>query len=136
MATIWGVTSGDYDDHCVDAVFTTKLKAQEYLDVLLLLDHTAMLEEFGLDPDPVEIVALTTVTVFKDGAARYCETRRAYSNQDGFRGYDLDGRYMWWAVTTADKEHAIRVAKEKHAMLIAAGVWCEDEATRALLEVT
>lgn len=48
MSTIWAVSSGDYSDYRVHAIFTTKEKADLYAEALPNGD----VEDFELDPEP------------------------------------------------------------------------------------
>jgi hypothetical protein len=140
MAKIWGISEGAYSDYGVLAIFSTEEKARAYLDEYNKIRHNdARLEEFDLDPEPPQSVTVVRVNIRKNGDVIMVSDpcREAIENV-GFRqygGYYRDlGLFLWWYVQTDDQERAVKVANEKRAMLIAAGVWGDYAATHALLD--
>jgi hypothetical protein len=140
MATIWGISEGEYDEHHVLAIFSTEDKAQAYLaEYNRIRFNHAYLEEVKLDPEPPQSVAVIEVCISNSGdVIKAIGPFFSDAKIVGFSGYGpavyRGPSAMWWDVETDNKEHAIEVANEKRAMLIAAGVWGDYRATRALLD--
>lgn len=154
MATIWAVSTGDYSDYRVEGVFSSKKKAKAYLAVREQERYGGpiKLEQFAYDPDPPTLIS--TIAVYIDKAGNVLDCRTAMLREPlaiGFGGYYRErpnfivspGRpeipnppvYLLWTVQTDDAERAIKVANEKRAMLVAAGVWENTQETKRLLGI-
>jgi len=132
----WIVSSGEYSDYGVEAIFTTREKAQAYCDAAKEIVSDVAVEEFELDPEPPVVAALTTVYMRKDGHVVNDYSRTQNAHDEGFRFYsETDGGYVVWKVKTDDRKRAIKVVNEKRAQLIACDAWGDDEATRKMLGV-
>ena len=154
MATIWGMSEGSYSDYQVTAIFSSKEKAEAYLDAYKRRRHTndPNIQEFEYDPDPPEVVPTIDVRITKGGDVVSVGAVVPLCVDDvGYRGYygpaavglvvfgaihrtaysgDPD---LVWTVQTDDPERAVKVANEKRAMLVAADVWGQELNTRRQL---
>jgi len=137
MSVIWAVSSGEYSDYGVIAIFTTEEKATEYAKAC----H-AEVEEFRLDPSISDFdqVELMYVQMYKNGDVRSVEksTGNRIDRQPGFcnylrAGYAEPQEVITWGVDTGDEQKAIKVTNEKRAMLIANDAWLNYDKTYALL---
>lgn len=125
---VYVVTSGCYSDYQIEAIYSKKGDAVEH--VRRLSDEGGY-KEWELDkpiPD-----AFVSVSMKKDGAVS-CIYRGVSCDTAGFSHYGSD--YFAWYVKTEDKERAIKVVNEKRAQIIAAGVWGDEKATKALFNQT
>lgn len=140
MGTIWGVSSGSYSDYIVEALFSSKEKAQEFLDEYSKFDSEARLEEFDYDPEPPRAIEVIGVHIDMEGnVLRVYDPRWVREGAVGFVGYGLADvwrgpRVLIWVVPTTDKERAIKVVNEKRAIILANEAWGDPEATLALFE--
>lgn len=127
---IYIVTSGEYSDHGINAVFTDKSLATEYARV-----KQATIEEWEADqPSPFPI-GRTPYYVMMDIEGRsdvgQCDTYRIenpyvyyFENIDRYDQFD-DGNppkgwrqfYMW----AKDPQHAVKIANERRLTMIAEG---------------
>lgn len=138
MGTIWGVSSGSYSDYSVEALFSSKEKAQEFLDEYIKLEPEARLEEFDHDPEPPKAVQVIEVRIAENGdVVRVRGPLWQRERAVGFCWYGLANVWkgpmvMSWLVATSEKERAIKVANEKRAIILANEAWGDPEVTRAL----
>jgi hypothetical protein len=113
--TIWAVSSGDYFDYRVNAVFSTKEKAEAYAKRFNELSRRTDdygVEEYPLDPStPAEGLESFLVFIQRNG-----DIERVYRCSYGF---DEVVTPLWnkggWSVRcfARDREHAIKIAGEK-----------------------
>ena len=138
MGTIWGVSSGSYSDYIVEALFSSKEKAQEFLDEYIKLEPEARLDEFDYDPEPPKAVQVIEVRITEKGdVVRVFGPLWRQEGSVGFQWYGLNDyscstRVMSWVVATSEEERAIKVVNEKRAIILANGAWNDAYATRAL----
>ena len=148
MTKIYLIESGSYSDYSVDSAFSTKAKAQEYID-----RWAAHKEEFGgytgdrpdilemeIDAELPRTIQYIRVKMGKDGTTEtgldhYFITSNHYS-PIGFCMYDYRSRELVWNVETTDIERAVKVVNEKRAQIIAADIWGDQRATRQYFERT
>ncbi len=119
MTTIYAVESGDYSDYNVDALFTHRADAELYQQM-----HGGEVVERILDPDMTEYRAGRKpywVIMKKDSTVRNVEpTRRVEPDRANHQFVQDEWIFYMWAT---DEQHAIKIANERRAMLIATGAW-------------
>lgn len=138
MNIAYVVTSGSYSDYGVDAVFSTKAKAQLYIDIHGGCEYS--IEEFNLDPEvyqPSPGMLPYEVHMLKDGnlCKRWdMETRQfepmvknVYASgplgpehDKWTESYEDAYEFYMWADSP---EHAIKIANERRVQRIANGEW-------------
>lgn len=128
--TIYVVTTGSYSDYQIKGMFSTKKKAQAFIDAVVLSEANSI-EQYTLDAYSDEVergLSPWRVLMGKDGAVR-----RVSSTE-----YDLDIgcelacyfprtpdsvtelQCTCWA---KDEQHAVKIANEKRAQIIAMNLW-------------
>lgn len=125
--TVYAATSGSYSDYSVDAIFSTKARAQAYREAFPKRDWNEI-EEYVIDQWSTEIergLIHYNVVMYKDGEVRTVE-RSEYSCADGHKVYWSMQAY-WrptkpWAnfwVWAKDEKHAVKIANERRVQDIA-----------------
>jgi hypothetical protein len=137
MQTVFMVTSGSYSDYRVDGVFSTREKAQEFIDLLPEGDCNGI-DELPLDPlleearqglNPWHVIMLrdgTTESVDERDRSRYLG-REAWSKPNIWRRSerahigkpDALNQIVW----AKDAQHAVKIVNEMRARMIAEGEW-------------
>jgi len=124
MTTIYLVTDGSYSDYCVLGVYSTKEKA-EHAKRLFAADNG--IEEYGLDatPDSPPGMLAYQVSMLVSG-----DVKDVWQvTVDGFEprwyvarqwGADVIVVFHVWA---RDIEHAVKIANEWRAQIVALGLW-------------
>ena len=133
MSTIWGIESGSYSDYQVDAMFSTREKAEAYLSEYVKIIPDARLGKWELDPEPPVAIVGITVYMAKDGTHQVGHVRQ-YDSVRHTIGFD----YYWagnmhWTVATDDPERAVKAVNEKRTQALALNVWGNDELTKELV---
>jgi len=115
MKTVYVVTSGTYSDYGVNAIFSSKQKAQAYIDTVnnktegwQQLDEPRI-EEWLMDIPKKQWLS---TRVRMDGE----------NEEIGFITWDYNGNLLW-GVATTDKRKAIKVTNEKRAWFLANNLW-------------
>lgn len=138
---VWLVTQGSYSDYRVLAAFSSRALADACKELIRgdEFDSTDV-EEFPLDPpEPPHPPGLFPYTVgmardgrvgyaHRDSQAGFAELRKfdadGYMPQNfvilGDKDYTYGMSFTMWA---ADAEHAIKIANERRAALVASGLW-------------
>lgn len=134
MKTIYAVNFGAYSDYTVVGLFSTKEKAQEFMDAVPYEYNE--IEEYELDPDTANLVRkgyeVWVVAMLRDGT---CEDVRkldlsprqvpctAYIQGPHFSsGKNMPSRLIA-NVMAKDEKHAVKIANEKRVAMIASGEW-------------
>lgn len=125
MTTIYVVTQGHYSDYGIVAVCSTEENAQLYVDSL----NDASIEEYELD----ELSDLIKqgyksfyIKMFRDGTTEDIYNYMGLPMQEDTISLYKAAHYvpcLLGYVTAKSKEHAVKIANEKRAMLIASGEW-------------
>jgi hypothetical protein len=135
MATIYIVTSGEYSDYGINAVFDDKEKAEQWIKEKRVIDYLEAgdydIEEYKLNP--------TMPDEYRQGMLPYdVWIRRSGDIQTITRYYDAGfddkfhvmcfpnsciGSTIVWA---RDKQHAAKIANERRVRAIVDGTWPED----------
>jgi hypothetical protein len=128
MAKVYIVTSGDYSGYGIDAVFSTREVARQYITLM----GGEYVEEWDLDAhlDKYSRGLLPwRVIMERDGKSRSSSRESVdLANQNDTRLTHYLGvpegvytmiTYMW----AKDEEHAVKIANERRAQLIARNQW-------------
>ena len=134
MPKIFAVSSGEYSDYRVNALFSTQEKAQDYIN---LICQAGEIEEYELDiPLPPPGHACWTVIMTVDGeqsvlsaplTAGYCspddrEPTMGHAPWPPFNGKQVA---TFSYVLARTEEHAVKICAERRAQLVASGRWEE-----------
>lgn len=126
MKTIYAVSSGSYSDYRVDALFDDKELAQKYIDAFggEYTDFNSI-EEYVLNPCQKELnkgYKVFDVNISKDGAGT--------AEMSCSKGIEKPLYLTFWVNDTMNltcfaksESHALKIANEKRAQLIAENHW-------------
>jgi len=120
---VYLVTKGSYSDYRVCCVCSTMEKA-EYARRLYVADDIETEELDGLPEHPHGMLRYA-VTMDRDGNST-CQTESLYyTTDDEWRPYG-NGTHVSFHMWASDKTHAVKIANERRAVLIATGQWQTD----------
>ena len=141
MRAIYAVSSGSYSDYQIDAVFSTRAKAQKYID-RFPSDDCNGIEEMMLDRPLPSALPLWNVRMLRDGSIEGEITRCDDMDSGSIRRYVYQDRHQVWRRSSApayegmgvpdclrsivwakDETHAIKIVNDQRAQLIADGEW-------------
>ena len=131
--TIYAVSSGSYSDYRINALFSTKAKAQAYIDDATNADDiNNNVIEFELDPLPPYFENYLSVEMKKDGTVVEVEDEGRHQVGNYCRGGVLYaengvGTYLRYYVAATDRERAIKVTNEVRTQLIALNLWDDQQ---------
>jgi len=118
---VYIVTSGEYSDYQIQAVFSTEEKAQEWIGN----NKDEEIEEYELDKAD-ERYHYIEVGMRKDGTLALApevhwgqKLRPSYHTELSPRR----GELLFWYVQTQDMERAVKVINEKRVQILAANAW-------------
>lgn len=131
---IYIVTSGEYSNYGINAVFSTKENAEKYIDILYSSDNVEI-EEWDVDEDMTLInkirngeFTIYMVSMFKNGNIE--EIKKEEPVTIYWVKAALTGEYNLWTenrlgmwVIAKDEKHAIKIVNEKRVQLIAENKW-------------
>jgi len=139
---IYVVTSGEYSDYKIEAVFTIKQLAEEYVNDYnrAKRSYGAEIEEFESDV-PVEVRFGVEVLMGKNGNVLDTELLFDISLEHiGFVWFSKpDPKYPYssikeecfrWVVETDNIERAVKVVNEKRSQILANNLWLGDEGVK------
>lgn len=121
MKIVYVVTSGEYSDYGIDAIFSEKKLSEEYIEN----GDGTNIEEWYLDV-PREGWEETFVRMKRDGTVVESGTRGKDNQPEdfGFICFDVDANLVCrW--DTADTKRAIKSTNEIRSMLLAREMWPE-----------
>ena len=135
----YAVNSGSsYSDYGVDALFSTKAKAEEFMRAFPKQGYCGYndIDEYELDPlDPLlrKGVWPYKVILGRDGDIKECRRldTLSYPTEPQVSKRWTDGRgtvhepQMWMTVHAKSDKHAIKIANDARAQLIALNKWPE-----------
>lgn len=114
---IYIVTSGEYSDYSIDAVFSTKKKAEEYIQQYGT-DYT--IEEYDLDKEVEKKERLWKIEFDKNGVAK-AYTQSCLINEKADTCYVSvlwNGEcYIHFYVNADSMDRAIKIARERYAAI-------------------
>ena len=130
MTKIYIVTSGSYSDYMIEAVFSSKKKAQAYIDMVKSTKNASFynderIEEHELDPHNIQDDDKRKcffVRIAKSGDI--VEISKEYSFGDT-TGFDSNLN-MYTHCLANDAEHAIKIASERWAGFLSQYDWPAD----------
>jgi hypothetical protein len=141
MKSVFVVERGRYSDYHVVGVYSSRKNAKQIADALNAGDtygDAATVAEWPIDPAVAELnqgMKQHTIVMLADGTVERCDARE-------FSAYEIGGSVEIWRRTQApaykgkaipdalmatiwakDATHAIKIANEKRAEMIADGRW-------------
>lgn len=129
MKKAYIVTSGKYSDYKIDGVFSTRAKAQAFIDAFAKGEWQSMsIEEHALDPFAREIGRGWKpyfIRIDAEGNTSDCrveDSTYGFEEGDNSIGFDIDGD-MYMHIFAKDEDHAGKIAGEKQFKCIAEGKW-------------
>lgn len=139
MEKIYIVTSGSYSDYHIVAVFSEKEKADLYLDKMLSGRYDDEdVEEWGVDVEEVpellrhnyiyEVAMdrqgnLIKIEFASGDQLESAQKKNWYISRDIFTKVNNGEPYFRTCVLAKDKSHAIKIAGERRAVIIAMNLW-------------
>lgn len=120
---VYLVTEGTYSDYRVTAVFSSKEKAEEYMETFPS-HYYNNLKEYELDPNAVELhkEGYSNWYVRMDG---FGNTATVYdeptSNQATYESVFRTKKWFVIRCIARSEEHAIKIANERRIALLASG---------------
>ena len=127
MKKVYAVSSGCYSDYRVDAIFTTKELAEEFMKAVPEYDYNDI-QEYELNPKTADLVkrgySPWRVVMLRDGTTEVCKGIEisTYNTEDSFRGKNIPDALSCNVFAKSAKQ-AIKIVNEKRAMMIANGEW-------------
>lgn len=125
MATVYIVTDGEYSDYGIVGVFSTRELADTCAKNLIKSKWSnAKVETWNLDPHVDELrqgLAPWTVTMDRDGNSDAIIDAGSLDSKEDER-HDWSGKYTFY-VWAEDEQHAVKIANERRAQIVAAGNW-------------
>ena len=136
-ATVYVVTSGTYSDYHIESVFSTELAAHEFIAAFDSAFHEkdAKVEEYELDSGSraerlkEDGYTLHSVRLARNGDGSVWPCNEWHWQEEPFVVTPAVGRapgYLYGAVYARDEQHALKIANEHRAMMIATDQWPED----------
>lgn len=124
MTKLYAVTSGEYADYRVDAIFDDKTIADQWMAVYGGDD----IAEYTLNPGVKEMkegLALYQVLIKRNGDCHLVSTVNPESVMGDVRLFWERNmlRVLTWAT---DQSHAVKIANEKRTQLLTNNVWRDD----------
>jgi hypothetical protein len=132
MAKIYIVTSGEYSDYNINAIFSTEELAQAFIDSFKARSYCDMcIEDYDLDPNANDIKQKRRpywVRIDKEGNVDSIEIVDSAiwfgcEIADARISYTYNLQYMNVYCFANDNNHAIKIAGEKRAQILAANLW-------------
>lgn len=123
MIKVYIVTQGDYSDKHNVAVFTSQALADECVE----RGGGDSVEEYELDRTmALSGLSYWEVSMSRDGNEAYAESigplpERATNGSTDHPS--LSNKMYWFYILASDREHAVKIAAERHAQVIAEGRW-------------
>ena len=129
---VYVVTSGDYSDYDIRAIFTTKELAEKYKQSFIKKDgyrsYFNDIEEYELDAYSEELkngYKRFNVIMRKDGNTISVEPNDNYFEQINKISFFNNNIYI--LVIAKDENHAIKIVNEKRTQIIAMNKWGQNE---------
>ena len=123
MTTIYVVTDGEYSDYHICGVFDNENLAQKLIDAIC---GSGRIEEYELNPHERELEAgykPFMVRMDRNGNTIQVDMHKVHFAHDNDNYmFDRNGN-MVIECMARDRIHAIKIANERRAMLIASGRW-------------
>jgi len=131
MSTIYIITSGEYSDYGIRAVFTDKALADAYINMYGNTGYynDMSIEEWEADRFAEEMRqghAIYRVQIWKSGDLYNCERDASLPDAQttiGIVRWANNQELLTTIVIAKDEQHAIKVANERRTRLIAENEW-------------
>lgn len=131
---VYIVTSGEYSDYRIEKVFSSLLLAQEYIRERDM--GWAKIEVYHLDKITKNKISIGfCINIKKNG-----EIKNIHERVDGFSLYPPEyilaekELLLRLCIESESKERAIKIAAEKHALVVASGFWGETEKLQYIIK--
>jgi hypothetical protein len=141
--TIYIITTGTYSDYHICAAFSTKKKAEEYInEMVAFLDVSPSeytIEQMELDA-PIDNRKIIQVYMDKYGNVNHLYPMDDIYSTEGFQSYDT-ASYLIWNVHTDNKQKAVKVVNEKRIQILAHDtseklpLWNNEQKTRVFFNM-
>lgn len=133
MNKVYVVTSGQYSDYGIDAIFTTKELAEKFIDSFLKMYNEMEIEEWDLNPNEQHLKQNRKpyfLRINKNGNISDVEQR---DSSFGFKqnipvantSYTHDKLWLNVECFADDEAHAVKIAGEQRARLLASDLWAK-----------
>ena len=128
MTEVFIVTSGEYSDYSIDAVFSHREMADAYVTARNTHGRSWSNPFANVEVWPLDLPAgkwkLTCVRMNRDGDTlkTWSDTSHGSYKEAGFVCWDVSDNLVW-AVATDDEEHAVKVVNEKRTQILASDTW-------------
>jgi hypothetical protein len=113
---VYVVTSGSYEDYRIVALFTDKVKAEEFAAENKKIDHDTNVEEWPIDDkvDARAVVIYRSYVLKLSGTARWCdrETRMTVLPEGACYTDVIESDLQFVAQSSVSSEHATKLAVE------------------------
>ena len=125
---VYVVTDGDYSDYHICGVYSTKELAEHGKALFSGRYGAAGVEEYELDDDKGVPFGMLPwgVRMGRDGEAREAERESADGQPLKEWAPYGDDETVYFEMFATDEQHAIKIANERRAGLIASGEWTTD----------
>jgi hypothetical protein len=124
---VYLVTSGNYSDYGVDAVFESEELANKFIRSLKKCYEEFRVEEYDLNPHEKQVRSgffPFFVRMNKTGVCIEVYEESSYYGFGGDRAYNFDvNKNLYNHVFAKDEKHAIKITNEKRTELIALNKW-------------
>ena len=132
MTTIYAVSTGEYSDYRVVALFTTEELAQKFIDSFVNNTYTEFnkIEEYILNPHIKDLAAGRKPYELRMNINGEIQNIEHSDTAFGFDGlaqvsFTYDKQWMNFRGFAKDENHAIKIANEKRVQIIAMNKWGE-----------
>ena len=140
MSTIYIVTSGEYEDYSVEAPFSTREKAQAYIDRFKEHLTEPEIEEYTIDPEWLDGATNWQVIMTVDGQTVVAQQHAGVPHGGHGRPFDIGEPNIGWAMhdpfknkmtagwpylVATSKADAISQCRVKRQELVVLGRWDE-----------
>ncbi len=131
---IYIVTSGCYSDYDIDAVFSTRELAQQYIGPEPQDEsYGQRIEVYPLDI-PIEKRTVTTVSMKYNGDVISIHQQENMGTTGFEEFWGPDYPILEWSVRTDEEERAVKVVNEKRMQILALNLWGNTEAVKQLFK--
>ncbi len=134
MNKVFIVTEGQYSDYHIEAVFSNEDKAKRYMKSFPKLKRHGKIVEWPIDPEysgiPISMKCID-VTMYRNGDSDADDISEEFGQhwQEPLHlvRLQLQRSYLTGYVFALDEQHAIKIANEHRAQLIANNEWPPDK---------
>jgi len=128
MTTVYVVTQGEYSSYKILSVFSERSVAQAFIEQPMRFGWgDARIEEYQLDEFAAQMregLTLWRVVMDRGGNVKEAEVSDSYYLHSSDRPWGANVELLAWAT---DEQHAIKIANDRRAQMIANGDWPPDK---------